>query len=186
MIRKMFAGLLVAALVGGFTIAADLKSGPQEGAKVPGPFHPLNATGDAAGKKQCLFCKFGDSPVAMVFVRTSTDASATKLVKKIDEATAANKAAEMGSFVVYLSDDDKLAESLKSLAEKEKLTNVILSVDNPAGPEKYNIAKDADITVVLYTDRVVKANYAFAKGKMTDADIDAIVKDVSKIVPVKK
>jgi len=39
--------------------------------------------------------------------------------------------------------------------------------------------------VVLYVDRTVKANYAFEKGKMTDKDIDAIVADVSKIVPKK-
>ena len=31
-----------------------LKSGPQVGKTIPGPFHPLNVTGEAAGKKNCL------------------------------------------------------------------------------------------------------------------------------------
>ena len=31
-----------------------LKSGPQEGKNIPGPFHPLNLTGAMAGKKHCL------------------------------------------------------------------------------------------------------------------------------------
>ena len=33
--------------------AADLKSGPQPGAKISA-FHPLNVTGDDAGNKRCL------------------------------------------------------------------------------------------------------------------------------------
>ncbi len=44
------AGLLLAATVG----AAELKSGPQPGEKIPGPFHPLNITGGKAGQKHCL------------------------------------------------------------------------------------------------------------------------------------
>lgn len=35
--------------------ADDLKSGPQVGARVPGPFHPFNVTGDHKGEKSCLF-----------------------------------------------------------------------------------------------------------------------------------
>jgi hypothetical protein len=38
---------------------------------------------------------------------------------------------------------------------------------------------------VLYTDHTVKANYAFKKGELKDKDIDAITKDVSKILPQK-
>jgi hypothetical protein len=47
------------------------------------------------------------------------------------------------------------------------------------------VSKDADVTVVLYTKRTVKANYAFAKGGLNDKAIDKIVADVSKIVPAK-
>ena len=35
-------------------LAADLKSGPQVGENIPGPFHPLNVTGPTAGQKACL------------------------------------------------------------------------------------------------------------------------------------
>jgi len=41
--------LLVGSLVAGDT----LKSGPQVGDNVPGPFNPLNVTGSAAGQKAC-------------------------------------------------------------------------------------------------------------------------------------
>ncbi|CAN5379603.1 hypothetical protein BH11PLA2_BH11PLA2_44920 [soil metagenome] len=183
--RKLFATVAVMA-VAGFAVAAELKSGPQAGDKLPGPFHPLNANGENAGKKACLYCKHGDSPVAMVFARTADCPQTQKLIKKLEEATAANAKAEMGAFVVFLSDDDKLAAKLKSMSDDHKLKNVTLAVDNPSGPAKYNVEKDADLTIVLYVDRTSKANYAFKKGAITDANIDAVMKDLSKILPEKK
>ena len=45
--------------------------------------------------------------------------------------------------------------------------------------------KDADVTVVLYNKREIKANYTFKKGELNAEKIDAIVKDVAKIVPAK-
>jgi hypothetical protein len=45
------------------------------------------------------------------------------------------------------------------------------------------VAKEADITVVLYVDRTVKANRAFKKGEMKEKDVDAIIADLSKILP---
>ena len=184
MVRKLFAASLVAVL-GGFAVAAEIKSGPQAGEKLAGPFHPLNVNGESAGKKACLYCKNGDNPVAMVFARTADCPATAKLISKLEEATAANSKCEMGAYVVFLSDDDKMADKLKELSDKLKLKNVVLAVDNPAGPKGYNVAKDADLTVVLYTERTSKVNMAFEKGKITDADIDSIVKSVSKITPSK-
>jgi hypothetical protein len=40
-------------LIGGVMAAESLKSGPQVGTRVPGPFNPLNVTGDNAGTKTC-------------------------------------------------------------------------------------------------------------------------------------
>ena len=178
------AACLAALLLAGGVLAAELKSGPQAGEKVPGPFHPLNCNGDNAGEKFCLYCKNGQNPVAMIFAR-QTSPALTKLIKKIDAATAKNKDASMGSFVVFLSDSEKLAGELKELAKKEKLQHCVLSIDNPAGPKGYNVQKDAEVTVVLYTDRTVKANHAFKKGALKDKDLDKIVADVSKILPQK-
>ena len=178
---RLFAAAIVAAGLTVPAFAEDLKSGPQTGEKVPGPFHPLNVTGEHKGEKACLFCSNGDNPVAMIFARTA-DAQTTKLLKAIDAATAKNKAASMGSFAVFLDSAEGLDKKLAEIASKEKIEKCVLSIDNPAGPAKYNVSKDADVTVVLYVGRTVKANYAFAKGKITDKDIEAVVADVSKIV----
>jgi hypothetical protein len=162
--------------------AADPKSGPQVGEKVPGPLHPLNCTGDHAGEKYCLYCENGDNPVAMIFVRQVTPEVA-KLIKRIDRATDQNKEHSMGSFVVFLSDSETLETELKELAKKEKIQHCVLAIDDPEGPKNYNIAQEADVTVVLYTKRTVKANHAFRKGELNDKGIEAIVADLAKILP---
>src|SRR5262249_1185571 len=121
----------------------------------------------------------------MIFAREVSD-PLTSLVKKIDEATAANKSSRMGSFVVFLNGDEKLKKQLKEVAEKEKINNTVLTIENPSGPSGYDIPKDADVTVVLYTKKTVKANYAFKKGELKGQDVDKIVADISKILPEKK
>jgi len=177
------AAVAVVALCGVTLAGGQLKSGPQVGEKVPGPFHPLNLTGKMEGKKHCLYCENGPNPVAMVFARESSP-QLTKLIKRIDETTAKNAGINMGSFVVFLNDSEKLANDLKTLAAGQKIGNTVLAIDNPAGPEGYNVAKDANVTVVLYVKTTVAANYSFRNaGDLTDKMIDQIVADVSKIQP---
>src|SRR5712692_5273461 len=113
----------------------------------------------------------------MIFAREISD-HLTSLVKKIDAATVKNSGRSMGSFVVFLSDDENLEKKLKDLAKKEQLKETVLTIDNPSGPRGYDLAKEADVTVVLYTHRNVKANYAFRKGEMKASDVDKIVADV--------
>src|SRR6266567_2184071 len=113
----------------------------------------------------------------MIFAREISD-DLTSLVKKLDAETGKNKSARMGSFVVFLSDDEGMEEKLKDLAKKEGLKNIILTLDNPAGPRAYNVTKDADVTVVLYNKRTVKANHAYKKGEFKAKDIEAILKEV--------
>ena len=185
MLRYGMSALLVAAvalvLTNVYAGGTSVKSGPQVGQEVPGPFHPLNVTGEKAGKKNCLYCSNGANPVAVVFAREATPA-VTKLLKQLDEATVKNAKAEMGSYAVFCSDKEGLDKALLKMAESQKLTKLVLSIDNPAGPEKYKIAKDADVTVLLYLDHTVKANFAYKAGDLNDAAITKIVANVSKIV----
>jgi hypothetical protein len=184
MLRKLVAVAGVV-ILSGIVTAADFKSGPQSGEKVPGPFHPLNINGEQAGKKNCLFCSNGDNPVAVVFARNASDPNLVKLIAKLDEVTEKNAKSEMGSFVVYLGSEDTLEAKLKDQATKANYKKIVLSIESPEGPTKYNIAKNADVTVLLYKERTVASNFAFEKGKLGESDIEKIVADVSKIVPAK-
>jgi len=181
MSRNMLLGITLAALLASTSLAADLKSGPQVGSTKLPAFNPYNVTGEKAGTRTSLVVKHGANPVVMIFARDNSP-ELTALIKKIDACTAKNKDAKMGSFVVYLNDSESLADQLKKTAEKENIKNTILSIDNPAGPKGYKVAKDADVTVVLYVNRVVKANHAYKKGELKDKEIDQIVSDVPKIL----
>jgi hypothetical protein len=149
---------------------------------VPGPFHPYNVNGPEAGEKSCLYCRNGTNPVAMVFARDLSE-PVVSLIKKLDEATDKNGDCRMGSFVVFLGDREALEKNLKELARKQRLKHTVLAIDEPAGPEEYNVAAKAAVTVVLYTDVTVKANYAFRKGEMTDKDVAKVLDDLPKILP---
>ena len=121
----------------------------------------------------------------MIFAREISD-PLTSLVKKIDDAVAKNSDCHMGSFVVFCSDDEGLEKKLKDLAKKAQIKKVVLTIDNPSGPTKYNVAKDADVTVVLYNRQEVKVNHAYKKGEFKDKDIDGILAELSQILPEKK
>jgi hypothetical protein len=118
----------------------------------------------------------------MIFAREVSD-NLTGLVKKIDAATAKNSDCRMGSFVVFLNDDESLEGKLKEMAKKEGIEKTVLATDNPAGPQGYNIPKDADVTVILYNKRKVVANHAFRKGELKNEEVEKVVADLKKILP---
>jgi hypothetical protein len=180
--RKYAVAAALALAFAGVVSAQSVTSGPQAGAKVPGPFAPLNVTGPYAGEKVCQYCKNGANPVAMIFAR-EVSPTLVSLLKKIDAATAAHQDCRMGSFVTFLSDSPELPATLKEVAEREHIQTTILCTFAPAGPSSYKIAPDADVTVILYTHRTVKVNYAFRKGELGEPEVDAVVADVAKVLP---
>jgi len=107
----------------------------------------------------------------------------TSLVKKID---ATSKKTGIKSFVTFLSDDEKLEDQLKKLAEKEGIEKTALVIDNVSGPAAYSIAKDADVTVFTYNKRNVLSNHALRKGELNEAAIDSIMADVAKLAAASK
>jgi hypothetical protein len=164
--------------------ATALESGPQVGATVPGPFEPLNLTGPDAGEESCLYCRFGNDPVVMVFARSQSD-GLTKLVRAVEKAAAANEAKALRACVVYLDTADSVKVAARKLADAERLRHVILACVKPADVAEYKVAADADVTVLLYDRRTVRANHAFRKGELTAAAVDGVVADLPKILSAK-
>lgn len=118
-----------------------------------------------------------------VFAREITD-DLTSLVKQIDEKIGDNADKKMAGFVVLLTDDpDEVEPKLRELADKHKVEKTPLTVfDGIAGPPHYSIAKDADVTVIMWVGGRVKANRVFEKGKLDKAAIEEIMKDTAKIL----
>ncbi len=170
--------------VAGPAPAAGTESGPQVGDRVPGPFEPLHLNGPDAGDESCLYCKYGNDPVVMIFARGQSD-GLTRLIRATEKAAAEHKAADLGACVIYLDTADGLKAAGRKLADDEKLKHVILACAKPAAVADYKIAPEADVTVLLYSNRTVRANHAFKKGELTDAAVTQVMAELPKILPAK-
>src|ERR1017187_3758321 len=154
---SLVAMLAVAAIVAQSFAGEGIKSGPQVGEQArPKAFYPLNLNGPTPDEKQCLVCRNGNNPVAMIFAREPSE-QLTSLISRLDAETVKNADKKMGSFAIFCNDAEGLDAKLKDLAKKQDLKAFTLAIDNPTGPEPYNISKDADITGVLYTKSKVVA-----------------------------
>ena len=117
-----------------------------------------------------------------IFAREITDDLAG-LVKKADEFVAKHKDEKAEAFLVLMTDDpDAAEEKLKALAEKTKVTIPLTIFDGKTGPKNYKIAEDADVTVLLWRGKSVKANHAYKKGELNKEEIGKIAESTKKIL----
>lgn len=116
-----------------------------------------------------------------VFARSLTDDLAS-LVKEVDSVVANNSAKQAAGFVVLLTNDPDADEpKLKEFAKKHGIKQVPLTLfDGEAGPDGYKVARDAEVTVLLWKGRSVTANHAFGKEGLNRQAIEKIVADAQK------
>ena len=109
----------------------------------------------------------------------------TSLVKKIDQRVEAATARNLGVYVIFVNNSDGLDQRLRGMAEEETLKRVNLCIGAP--PKNYEVASEADVTVVIYEvsrrGQPVTANFALRKGELDDCQADAIVEALSKVLP---
>ena len=180
---------------------------------LPGPFHPFNINGKNKGQFHCVVTKHGLNPMVLIFVRGSDpEKPLVDLLKKVDEAVNKHDKRFLGGCAVFLNsdilndeqrkstdtqledllkDDDRREELSKKLFDaldtKEGIHRVILCLYSESGPKGYDIGKDAEVTVLLYRRYKILDQYSFAKGKMTDKDVDTIMQAiVGKLLPANK
>ena len=115
-----------------------------------------------------------------VFARTTSEPFAS-LVKQIDQKIGEN--GKLKSFVVITTaEKDGTVSNLKMLAKDAGIKHVPLTIyGEPGGPPDYELTKDADITVLMWTGHKVKVNHAY-KGELTDKDVHAVVADIPKVL----
>ena len=118
-----------------------------------------------------------------IFAREITD-NLAGLVKQVDEIVEKNKDKKMAAFLVVLAEDaDAASAKLEEMAKKHDIKNVPLTIfDGEAGPAKYKIAKDADVTVLMWTKQSVKVNHALEKGKLDASATKKIIADTETIL----
>lgn len=158
-----------------------LQSGPRVGDKVS-TFYVRAVTGPLKNKSVCYVCRNGDRPVVMLFIRQITPELKT-LLKGIDAEIDRSRAAGLRSFGVFLPVDGKeLLPQVQTLAFDEKvdlpLTIAAAPSDGSAGG---TIHADAAVTVILYRDLTVTANFACRAVELDQSRIDAILQAVKNL-----
>ncbi len=101
------------------------------------------------------------------------------LVKQLDKVVADNSDKKFAAVVNFIDlDEDEVAK----FAEKNGIENVALTITDQKNADRFNVNEEADLTVMHYKGKEVKANYAVAKGKLNAKTAKAIVASTSTIL----
>src|SRR5690606_32600730 len=102
----------------------------------------------------------------------------------VDGTVGKNQDKNMAAFVVLLTDEPEAkASDLKTVAESQKVSNTPLTTfDGLAGPPKYKISQEADVTVMMWVNGKLKVNETFKSGELTKEKIDSVVGKTSEIL----
>ena len=116
----------------------------------------------------------------------------TSLVKNIDkqleEAAAVSPTPrKRGIYVIFCNDDPDQTKQLKAWIADEKLKHVVICKEEAAGPERYRVAGEADLTAVVYAGNRVKANIPLRciEGELNENSAAEITKALSQVLPKK-
>jgi hypothetical protein len=158
--------------------AEPLQSGLKVGDRVQ-TFYVRAITGPLKNKSVCYVCRNGDRPVVMIFVRRITP-ELKKLLKGIDAEIDAHRAAGLRGFGVFLAGvGNELLPQVQTLAFDEKISLPLTIAAAPSdGSAGGTIHPDAAVTVMLYRDQIVTANFAYRGDELQDREIEKILKGI--------
>lgn len=158
--------------------ARPLQSGLKVGDKVS-TFYVRAVTGPLKNKSVCYVCRNGDRPVVMLFIRQITPELKT-LLKGIDAEIDRSRASGLRSFGVFLPVDGKeLLPQVQTLAFDEKINLPLTIAAAPSdGSAGGTIHPDAAVTVMLYRDQTVTANFAYRADELQDGEIAKVLKGI--------
>ena len=160
--------------------AEPLISGPQKGER-PGPYSFLVATGPQRGQQTCYVCETAEKPGVIVFARSLSDPLA-KLLAAGDAAVAGRPKDAMRAWMTVLGEKTVGLDDLGRWAKQAGLNAVPVGVfDDPAGPPTYRLATDADVTVLVFVNRKVVANFAFRPGQLDDRGVRRVAAEFARL-----
>ena len=133
------------------------------------------------GEQLCYRCRYGSSPMIMVFVRR-TGVRVTELVKRIDSAVFSNQKRRLKGLVTMMGDSSsqvRAAAGEVAAAAKVEHVPVVVAKELQTGPLNYKLQADAEVTVVVAKDSQVVKTHTFSSEKV---DIAAVMSEVEKIL----
>jgi hypothetical protein len=146
----------------------------------PGPYTAVIATGPQRGQSYCYVCETADRPAVVVFARRLSDPLA-RLTGRLDRALGEHS--DLRAWVTFLNDDQpSFDKEVVRWARRHAIQRVPLGVyEDAGGPPTYRVARDADVTVLLFVKRQIAANFAFREGELTDAAVGELMKALPRI-----
>ena len=150
-------------------MADDLKSGPDNGEKVP-ELKVYDATGEHKEKDVDYAALRKDKPTIYVFVQADKwSRPMNRFLKTLDESVKKND----GDYIVAVWLTDKADESKEYLPRlqqsvKYEATALTCYTGEKAGPKGWNINADAHLTVVVVNKGKVAATRAYQAINETD------------------
>lgn len=184
--RQLCCGLLGVLALGSVVWAqAPVESGPKLGTR-PGPYTFCVATGARRGQETCFICDTADRPAVIVFARNAGDALG-KLAGKLDKALAAHKAAELRSWITFIGKDEQTFDRpLLDWSKQHGLKSLpIGTFKEEDGPPTYRVARDADVTVVLFVRQKVEATFGFRDRELTEEAVGRVLEAVALLAAKK-
>jgi hypothetical protein len=155
-------------------------SGPQVGQR-PGPYSFLVATGPERGQPTCYVCETAEKPGVIVFARSLSDPLA-QILTACDSAIASRPKDAMRAWMTVLGEKSVGLDELARWATLAGLKAVPVGVfDDPVGPPSYKLADDSDVTVVVFENRKVLANFAFRKGQLDAASVKKVAAELARL-----
>lgn len=178
-IRLVGSLIACAAVVLGVAQAQDVKSGPDK--KIAGAFNVDAITGERKGDTLCYVCKFNAEarPGVVLIFSQKADDNVAKLVKSVDAVQKNN--AKLGTVLVGVS--GVTASDLEKLQTTHKLTTALTVASDKDGPSKYNLNKDAAVTVLVYSKGgAILKNFAFKDTAAAAAKAEEIAAAAQEVV----
>ncbi len=156
----------------------------------------------------CPVCEYGLNPAVLIFARQLDEGDdtgrppLTSLLKKLDQVMEKHPKFQLGVCAVFndggymklvekeidenapakeqeltkaIEFKDGMVAKLKKLAKSPGLKHVALSLGDPSN---YQVPPNTDVRVLFYDKHLAVSDNAYAKEKLTDAEIDKIVQGV--------
>lgn len=181
-VRAAFVLLLMTGVVAADPCVSGLPPGEK-----PGPYSSVICTGANRGQPFCYICDNADRPAIVIFARHLSDPLG-KLVKQVEKAVQDHQAAKLNAWVTFLHKDQASIDAkVVEWGKKHAVSVVPLGVfEDETGPPSYKLHRDADVTVLLFVNRKIVANFAFRADELTDARSAEVMKALPRIVGEKK
>jgi len=162
---------------------------PRSGLEIgqrPGPYSSLVVVGAERGTQHCFVCEAEKRPLVIVFARTPSEPLG-KLLHRMDGLL--KKSTELRGWTTFLAADaGPLEPNVIAWSRKHATGSVPITIfEDPVGPPAYRLAADAEVTVLVASNRKVTARFAYRPGELDDAAIHSIAAAAQKtLTPIEK